>query len=77
MDEEGGWRSIFAACHFELTRVEDCSAHLHRHFENLKSAASRPESAPVSPFDQESWRLALEAVGEGLIGYSRIVARRT
>jgi SAM-dependent methyltransferase len=74
MDGEGGWKGILAGCDFTPIFNQDCSAHLQEHFLKLRRGASQPGAAPVSQFEQESWRLALQAVEAGLIGYFRIVA---
>jgi SAM-dependent methyltransferase len=76
LDGPAGWNRILADCGFATTFSQDCSEHLRSHFLKLQLGASRAEALPVNQLEQESWRLALEAVDAGLIGYFRIVAAR-
>jgi len=76
LDGPAGWSRILADCGFAASLSQDCSEQLRDHFLKLQLGASRAEALPVSQLEQESWRLALEAVDAGLIGYFRIVAAR-
>jgi SAM-dependent methyltransferase len=76
LEGPGGWQSVMLQSGFATQAVDDCSEGFLAHFLELRAGAGR-QGEPVSAFERQAWNLAIDAINASLVGYFRLVARRS
>jgi len=71
------WTEILSSHSFEVHRNEDLSTELFKSHQKLIRLIRTRAITHVPETEQKAWKLAVELVGKGIVGYFRLVATKS